>query len=102
MKVLELDKFVAHLNEEIDGCYDSEHGEDPQKRDVARGTRLGLNMAIAFAATIARDDNTEKIFEELDKIAVEYANRFISPVEFVGVLSDLRKKYLKEATDDAK
>lgn len=54
MKVLELDKFVAHLNDEIEACGDG--NENSYMQGVAKGTKLGLRMAIAFAATIAREE----------------------------------------------
>lgn len=58
MKVLELDKFVAHLNDEIKEC--GEGDENSYMQGVAKGTKLGLRMAIAFAATIAREENAPK------------------------------------------
>ena len=58
MRVIELDKFVARLNEEIDECHECENdtNAEPHMRDVARGSRLGLTMAKAIASTIAREE----------------------------------------------
>lgn len=61
-RLIDADKLIKHLEDEIAECeenYDSSHlpdiirGSSTVTKAIAKGTKLGLKSAIAFATTLA-------------------------------------------------
>ena len=92
MRLIDADKLIAHLEDEIDECK-IPFGSRASGKGIAYGTALGLKSAISFAKTAPTVDiKTEvarQIFEEIFTSCVDYCGYIEQPK-----LAELKNKYI--------
>ena len=96
MRLIDADKLIAHLEDEIDGCK-IPFGSRASGKGIAYGTALGLKSAISFAKTAPTVDiKTEVAREIFAEIEDTYKDRIFIDID------ELKNKYTKEGVKNGK